>query len=42
MNDKPREEIEYSRTGQFTTPGVVFASNMIFTAQTLCISEQTE
>jgi len=39
MNDKPQDEI---RRGQFTTPGVAFASYIIFTAQTLSISEQTE
>jgi len=42
MNDKPRDEIEYSRSGQCTTVGVAFASNISYTAQTSCISEQTE
>ena len=42
MIDNPRDEIEYSRTGQFTTAGVVFPSHIIFAAQTSCISEETE
>jgi hypothetical protein len=42
MNDKPRDEIQYTVRGQFTTPGVAFPSYIIFTAQTSCISEQIE
>jgi len=42
MNDKAPEEIQYSRRGHYTTRGVGFATHNIFTAQTLCISEQIE
>jgi len=42
MNDKPRDENSYSGRGQFTTPGVAFASCIIIIAQILCLSEQTE
>jgi len=42
MHDKPPDGIQYSWRRQFTTPGVAFASHIMFTAQTSCISEQTE
>jgi hypothetical protein len=42
MNDKPWDEIEYSQRGQFTTLAIPFASQIIFTAHTSRISEETE
>jgi len=42
MNDMPREEIWFSRSGQFTMPGDAFALHTTLTAQTLCISVQGE
>ena len=42
MNDEARENVRYWQRGPFTTPGIAFASHIIFTAQTSCISEQTE
>jgi hypothetical protein len=42
MNNKPRDEIEYTRRGQFTMPGVMFVSHIVCTAQILCIGDQTE
>ena len=42
MNDKPRGKIEYSHRGHCPTAGVAFASHIIFTNQTSCISQQNE
>jgi hypothetical protein len=42
VNEEHRNEIYYSRRRKYTTLGVAFASRTSFTAQTLCISEQTE
>ena len=41
MKDKPWDEIYYSQVEQCTTAGVTLSSHIIFTTQTLCISEQT-
>jgi hypothetical protein len=42
INEEPRNEISYSRSGQYATLGITFAFRTTFTAQTSCISEQTE
>jgi len=42
MNVEPQDEILSRRWAQFAMLGVALASDATLTAQTLCISEQTE
>ena len=42
MKNKHRDEILNLQKVLFTMLGVAFESNLMFTAQTWCISEQTE